>query len=101
MDVKLVLTHFDFHLSAMSITLCPNCCDNYLYVNSVKTYFLMLSFPFHIHAILKLIPVLSHKSEKKYFGVHFLRLYYKNQYGDPHFLFHDYGSDMTMLQLES
>ena len=26
----------------------------------------MLSFPFHIHAILKLTPVLSQKSEKKH-----------------------------------
>ena len=26
MEVKLVLTHFDFHLSAIFITLCPNCC---------------------------------------------------------------------------
>ena len=37
---------------------------SYLDVNSVKTDFLIISFLFHIHAILKLAPVLSHKSEK-------------------------------------
>ena len=26
-EAKLVLTHFDFHLSAIFSTLCPNCCD--------------------------------------------------------------------------
>ena len=36
----------------------------YLDVNSVKTDFLILSFPFHIHAILKLAPVLSQKWTK-------------------------------------
>ena len=36
----------------------------YLEVNSKKTDFLILSFPFHIHSILKLAPVLSQKSEK-------------------------------------
>ena len=36
----------------------------YLDVNSVKTDFLILSFPFHIHSILKLAPALSQKSEK-------------------------------------
>ena len=36
----------------------------HLDVNSVKTDFLMLSSPFHIHSILKLAPDLSQKSEK-------------------------------------
>ena len=36
----------------------------YLDVNSVKTDFLILSSPLHIHSILKLAPVLSQKSEK-------------------------------------
>ena len=36
----------------------------YLDVNSVKTDFLILSSPFHIHSILKLAPVLSQKSRK-------------------------------------
>ena len=43
----------------------------YLDVNSVKTDFLILSFPFHIHSILKLAPVLSQKSEK----MHLLRTF--------------------------
>ena len=37
---------------------------SYLDVNSVKTDFLILSFPFHIYAILKFAPVLSQKWEK-------------------------------------
>ena len=36
----------------------------YLDVNSVKTDFLILSSPFHVHSILKLAPVLSQKSSK-------------------------------------
>ena len=36
----------------------------YLDVNSVKTVFLILSSPFHIHSIVKLAPVLSQKLEK-------------------------------------
>ena len=48
----------------------------YLDVNSVKTDFLILSFPFHIHAsrihaILKLAPVLSQKWEK----IHLVRTF--------------------------
>ena len=37
---------------------------SYLDVNSVKTDFLILSFPFHISAILKFAPVLSQKWEE-------------------------------------
>ena len=43
----------------------------YLDVNSVKTDFLILSSPFHIHSILKLAPVLSQKSEK----IHLVRTF--------------------------
>ena len=50
----------------------------------------MLSSPFHIHAILKLALV---PSQGNAFGVHFLQLYRKNEYGDPHFLFHDFNKD--------
>ena len=72
----------------------------YLDVNSVKTDFLILSSPFHIHSILKLAPVLSQKSEKMRFGAHFLQLYRKNEYGDPHFLFHDFSKDSASFRWE-
>ena len=56
MDVERVLSHSDFHLSAIFITLRPN---RYLDVNSEKTDYVIPSSPFHIHAILKHAPVLS------------------------------------------
>ena len=73
---------------------------SYLDVNSVKTDFSILSSPFHIHSILKLAPVPSQKSEKNAFGAHFLQLYRKNEYGDPHFLFHDFNKDSTSFRWE-
>ena len=33
------------------------------------------------------------KIKKNAFGAHFLQLYRKNEYGDPHFLFHDLNKD--------
>ena len=50
----------------------------------------MLSPPFHIHAILKLAP----------FGGHFLQLYRKNEYRDPHFLFLDFNKNSASFQWE-
>ena len=32
------------------------------------------------------------------FGVHFLQLYRKNEYGDPHFLFHDLSKDSASFR---
>ena len=57
----------------------------------------MLSSPFHIHAILKLALV---PSQGNAFGVHFLQLYRKNEYGDPHFLFHDFSKNSGSFQWE-
>ena len=62
--------------------------------------FLILSSPFHIHSILKLAPVPSQKSEKNAFGAPFLQLYRKNEYGDPHFLFHDFNKDSDSFRWE-
>ena len=47
MDVKLALTHFDFHLTTIFITLRPN--------RDIPPS------PFHIPTVLKLAPVLSLK----------------------------------------
>ena len=73
---------------------------SYLDVDSVKTDFLILSFPSHIHAILKFAPVLSQKMGENAFGAHFLQLYRKNEYGDPHFLFHDFNKDSASFRWE-
>ena len=61
-DVKRVLTHFDFHLNAFLITLFPNVISQCKFCKN--GFFLVLSSSFHIHAISKLAPVLSQKSEK-------------------------------------
>ena len=71
----------------------------YLDVNSVKTDFLILSSPFHIHSILKRPSPLSKLGEND-FGVHFLQLYCKNEYGDPHFLFHVNKKDSASFRWE-
>ena len=34
------------------------------------------------------------------FGAHFLQLYRKNEYGDPHFLFHDFNKDSAFFRWE-
>ena len=73
---------------------------SYLDVDSVKTDFLILSFPSHIHAILKFAPVLSQKMGENAFGAHFLQLYRKNEYGDPHFLFYDFNKDSPSFRWE-
>ena len=97
MDVfKLVLTHFDFHLNALFITLCSK--YDISIKNSEKTDFLILSSPFHIHSILKLAPVLSQKSEKMHLVRTFPQLYRKNEYGEPHFLFHKFIKDSTSFR---
>ena len=57
-----MFTHFDFHLNAFFITLCPKCDISMKILK--KRIFLILSSRFHIHSILKLAPVFSQKSEK-------------------------------------
>ena len=64
-----------------------------------KNGFLILSSPFRIHSILKLAPVLS-KIKENAFGAHFLQLYRKNEYSDPHFLFHDFNKDSASFRWE-
>ena len=56
----------------------------------------MLSSPFHIHAISKLAPVLGQNG----CGSHFLQLCCKKEYGDPHFLFHDFNKNSASFQWE-
>ena len=40
------------------------------------------------------------KIEENAFGAHFLQLYRKNEYSDPHFLFHDFNKDSASFRWE-
>ena len=40
------------------------------------------------------------KIEENAFGAYFLQLYRKNEYGDSHFLFHDFNKDSASFQWE-
>ena len=40
------------------------------------------------------------KIRENAFGVHFLQFYHKNEYGDPHILFHDFNKDSASLRWE-
>ena len=55
----------------------------------------MLFSPVHIHAILKLALV---PSQGNAFSAHFLQYYRKNNYADPHFLFHDFSKTSASFQ---
>ena len=33
------------------------------------------------------------------FGAHFLQLYHKNEYGEPHFLLHDFNKDSPSFSM--
>ena len=70
----------------------------YLDTNSVKTDFLILSSPFRIHSFFATRPSPLSKIKENAFGAHFLQLYRKNEYGDPHFLFHDFNKDSASFQ---
>ena len=72
----------------------------YLDVNSVKTDFLILSSPFHIHSILKLAPVLSQKSRKMHLVRTFCSSTAKTSTVTPIFLFHDFNKDSASFRWE-
>ena len=38
------------------------------------------------------------KIKENAFGAHFLQLYRKNEYSDPHFLFHDFNKDSASFR---
>ena len=40
------------------------------------------------------------KIKENAFGAHFLQLYRKNEYSDPHFLFHDFNKDSASFRWE-
>ena len=57
----------------------------------------MLSSPLHILSIDTRPSHLSKIGENA-FGAHFLQPYRKNEYGDPHFLFHDFNKDSASFR---
>ena len=66
-------------------------------LNSVKTDFLILSSPF-TYMSFETRPSPLSKIEENAFGAHFLQFYCKNEYGDPHFLFHDFNKDSASFR---
>ena len=95
-DVKLVLTHFDFHLNAFFITLCPKC--DIPDVNSVNTDFLTLSSPTHITCYFETRPVLPQKSTEMHLVCTICSSTTKNECGDPQFSFHDFNKDSASFR---
>ena len=70
----------------------------YLDVNSVKTEFFNTFFPLSHTFYFETRPSPLSKIEENAFGAHFLQLYRKNEYGDPHFLFHDFNKDSAFFR---
>ena len=94
MDVKLVLTHFDFHLNAFFITLCPvisRC-------KFCKNGFFITFFPLSHTCYFESRPSPLSKIGENAFGEHFLQLYGKNEFCDPYFLFHDFDKDSASFR---
>ena len=83
MDVELVLTFFDFHLSVIFITLGSNY-DTSVDLNSVR----ILYVPF---CRTRPSPLL--KIGGNAFGAHFLQLFRKRRYGDPHFSLYNFNKN--------
>ena len=69
-------------------------------INSVKTDFFnaFFSLPYTSHFETRPNPV--SKIGGNTFGAHFLQFYHKNEFGDPHFLFHDFNKNSASFQWE-
>ena len=72
----------------------------YLDVNSLKTDFLNTFFPLSHTFYFETRPCPLSKSGENAFAVHYLQLYRKNEYGDLHFLFHDFNKDSASFRWE-
>ena len=92
-----MLSHFDFHLNALFLTLCPKC--DISIKNSEKRIFNTF-FPLSHTFYFEIRPSPLSKIWENAFGAHFLQLYRKNEHGDPHFLFHDFNKDSASFQWE-
>ena len=58
------------------------------------------SFPLPHTCHFETRPSLLSKIGRYAFGAHFLQLYCKNEYGDPHFLFHDFNKNSAYFRWE-
>ena len=72
----------------------------YLDVNSVKTAFVNTFFPLSHTFYFETRPSPLSKIGENAFDAHPLQLYRKNEYGDPHFLFHDFNKDSASYRWE-
>ena len=95
-DVKVVLNHFKFHLSTISVTLRANCVISRC--NSVKTDFSLLSSTFHINSILKLALVLSQELREMQLVRTFCSSTAKTSTVTPICLFHDFDKNSASFQ---
>ena len=72
----------------------------YLDVNSVKTDFFNTFFPLSRTFYFETRPIPLSKIKENALGAHFLQLYRKKEYGDPHFLFRDFNRDSASFRWE-
>ena len=63
-----------------------------------KNRFFNTFFPLSHTVYFETRPSPLSKIEENAFGAHFLQLYCKNEYGDPHFLFHDFNKDSASFR---
>ena len=63
-----------------------------------KTVFVNNFFPLSHVVFFETRPSPLSKIGESAFGAHFLQLYHKNEYGDPHFLFHDFNKDIASFR---
>ena len=64
--------------------------------NGVFNTFFPLSLTFYFETR----PIPLSKIKENAFGAHVLQLYRKNEYADPHFLFHDFNKDSVSFRWE-
>ena len=63
-----------------------------------KNGFLNTFFPLSHTFCFETRPSPLSKIGENAFGAHFLQLYRKNEYGEPHFLFHDFNKDSAPIR---
>ena len=68
--------------------------------NFCKNGFLNTFFPPFPYILFETRPSPLSKTGENAFGAHFLQLYRKNKYGNPHFLSHDFNKDSASFRWE-
>ena len=69
-------------------------------MNSLITDFFVAVFPLPHTCHFKTRPISVSKINGSAFGAHFLQLYRKNEYRDPHFLFFDFNKNSASFPCE-